>query len=238
MLDPRSQLSLESSAVHTRRGGQAAVPDALPDLLLVERARAGDARAIEVLTRRYGRRLFRVTRSVLADEDGAELAVQEALLNAFGELNRHPLSGKFAAWLTRIAFGEARARRGNARAPAGGAPRPLPAEVALDEGDARERRELEHAIECLPEVFRAVFVLRIVEGISGIETAASLGVHETTVRTRIYRAQRRLGSEVMRRLRLAPALLELEPERLERIVRRVLAQRLHGSMLTISTSPP
>jgi RNA polymerase sigma-70 factor, ECF subfamily len=239
MLDPRSHLSLESSTVHTRRGSPAAVPDALPDLLLVERARGDDARAIEALARRYGRRLYRVARSVLADEDAAELAVQEALLNAFGELHRQPLSGKFAAWLTRLAYGEARTRRGNARGGAAGAARPLPAEPAgADTGDVQERHELERAIECLPEVFRTVFVLRIVEGISGIETAASLGVHETTVRTRIYRAQRRLGPEVMRRLRLAPAVLELSPARLERIVRRVLAQRPHGSMLTISTSPP
>jgi RNA polymerase sigma-70 factor (ECF subfamily) len=237
MLDPRSPLSLESGVVHTRRGGQAAAPDALPDLLLVERARGGDARAIEALTRRHGQRLFRVARSVLADEDAAELAVQAALVAAFGELNRHPLSGKFAAWLTRLAFSEACTQRGTART-AAGAPRPLSAEGTGDGGDAQERRELEHAIECLPEVFRAVFVLRVVEGISGIETAASLGVHETTVRTRIYRAQRRLGPEVIRRLRLVPALLELSPARLERIVRRVLAQRLHGSIVTISTSPP
>jgi hypothetical protein len=83
-----------------------------------------------------------------------------------------------------------------------------------------------------------VFVLRVVEGISGIETAASLGAHETTVRTRMYRAQRRLGPEVMRRVRLAPALLELAPERLDRIVKRVLGQLSQGSMLTISASPP
>ncbi len=237
MLDPLTQLSLDSSAAQTRRGGHPAVPEALPDLLLVERARGGDARAIEALTRRYGGRLFRVARSVLADWDAAELAVQDACLEAFGTLGRHPPSGKFAAWLTRLAFTHARVQRGNARGTDAATPRPMPA-VAGVAGETSERRELEHAIECLPEVFRTVFVLRVVEGISGIETAASLGVHETTVRTRIYRAQRRLGAEVMGRVRLAPALLELEPTRLERIVRRVLAQRLHGSMLTISTSPP
>jgi len=238
MLDPSSHVSLDPSAAHTRRGGQSAVTDTLPDLLLVERARGGEARAIEALARRYGRRLFRVARSVLADEEAAELAVQEALLEAFGELNRHPLSGKFAAWLTRLAFAHARAQRGAARAAPGPAPRPLPGAPEASDGETEERRELEHAIEALPEVFRTVFVLRVVEGISGIETAASLGVHETTVRTRIYRAQRRLGPETMRRVRLASTLLELPPARLERIVKRVLAPRPHGSMLTISTSPP
>src|SRR5438477_330999 len=103
---------------------------------------------------------------------------------------------------------------------------------------ALERHELEKAIMALPEVFRTVLVLRTVEGISGIETAASLGVHETTVRTRMYRAQRRLGAELVQRLRLAQGLFELAPERLDRIVKRVLAQLPHGSMLTMSASPP
>jgi hypothetical protein len=63
-------------------------------------------------------------------------------------------------------------------------------------------------------------------------------VHETTVRTRMYRAQRRLAPELARRMRAAPGFLELTPERLERIVKRVLAQLPHGSMLTMNASPP
>jgi hypothetical protein len=54
----------------------------------------------------------------------------------------------------------------------------------------------------------------------------------------MYRAQRRLAPEVARRVRVAPGFLELTPERLDRIVERVLAQLPHGSMLTISASPP
>jgi RNA polymerase sigma-70 factor (ECF subfamily) len=234
--------SLEASGAHTRRAGTQATTQELPDLLLIERARSGDERAIEALIRRYSRRMFRVARSLL-DEDAAESVVQEAYLAAFGDLNRYLLSGKFAAWLTRLAFNQARALRASARSgPLAAArqlppaPAPTPAGAAADE--AQERGELEHAIGRLPEVFRTVFVLRVVEGISGIETAASLGVHETTVRTRMYRAQRRLAPDVARRLSVAAGFLELTPERLDRIVRRVLGRLTQGSMLTISTSLP
>ena len=72
-------------------------------------------------------------------------------------------------------------------------------------------------------MFRTVFVLRVVEGISGIETAASLGLHETTVRTRLYRAHRRLGAEAALRMRVAAAVYELTAPRLEHLVTRVLA---------------
>ena len=244
MLEPVTQLRIvEASGARARRGGTAAAPDELPDLLLIERARAREERAIEALIRRYSRRMFRVARSVLLDEDAAESAVQDAYLAAFGDLNRYTPTGRFAAWLTRLAFNQARSPRASARsappvAPwqAGAAQAPAHAGAAADE--AQERRELEDAIGGLPEVFRTVFVLRVVEGISGIETAASLGVHETTVRTRMYRAQRRLAPEMARRVRAAPGFLELTPERLDRIVKRVLAQLPHGSMLTISASTP
>jgi RNA polymerase sigma-70 factor (ECF subfamily) len=244
MLEPVTQIrSLDSSGTHARRAGaQAAGPDHLPDLLLIERARGGDERAVEALIRRHSRRLFRVARSVFADEDAAETVVQEAYLAALGDLNRHAPNGKFAAWLTRLAFSQARSLRASARPGQAAVSRALPpgppSSAGTEPSEAHERQELERAITGLPEVFRTVFVLRALEGISGIETAASLGVHETTVRTRMYRAQRRLSPELARRARAVPGVLDLSAERLERIVKRVLAQLPHGSMLTMSASPP
>jgi RNA polymerase sigma-70 factor, ECF subfamily len=238
MLLPLTQVqSHEPSGVYARRPGDNAALDSLPDLLLIERSRGGEQRAIEALLRRYSRRLFRVARSVLADEEAAESAVQNACLAAFADLSRYSPTGKFAAWLTQLAFSHARALAAGARPGQTATPRQPPAEEP-GAAEALERHELEKAIIALPEVFRTVLVLRTVEGISGIETAASLGVHETTVRTRMYRAQRRLGAELVQRLRLAPGPFELAPERLDRIVKRVLAQLPHGSMLTMSASPP
>jgi len=243
MLETTPSHSLDTSSAHLRRGSTpGSGPDALPDLLLIERARGGDERAIEALIRRYGRRLFRVARSVLTDEERAETAVLEAYLAAFGDLSRYEPTGKFAAWLTRLAFNQARALRVSARPaqasalPAAGVPAAQAEPAAGDE--PRERQALEQAIASLPAVFRTVYVLRVVEGISGIETAASLGVHETTVRTRLYRAHRRLAPEVAQRVRTVAPLLEPSHEATERIVSRTLAQLSHGSMLTISASPP
>jgi RNA polymerase sigma-70 factor, ECF subfamily len=253
MLEPVAEpRSPDPSGAHVRRGSAPeAEPDALPDLLLIERSRGGDACAIEALTRRYGRRLFRVARSVLGDEERAEAAVLEAYLAAFADLNRYNPTGKFAAWLTRLTFNQARTLRAATRPAAYAAALPRaadgaraqpagaltqPALAAADE--LPQRRELEQAIGRLPEVFRTVFVLRVIEGISGIETAASLTLHETTVRTRLYRALRRLGPDTVGRVRATPGLLQLTPERSERIVRGVLGARPHGSMLTISASTP
>ena len=63
-----------------------------------------------------------------------------------------------------------------------------------DAAVAREqlRRLLEHSIAGLPEIFRTVFVLREVEGLSVEEAADALGIPPATVKTRLLRAKRRL----------------------------------------------
>jgi RNA polymerase sigma-70 factor, ECF subfamily len=214
--------------------------DALPDLLLIERARAGEQRAIEVLIRRYCRRLYRVAHSVLWDDERAEAAVLAAYLAAFGDLSRYEPTGKFAAWLTRLTFNQARGMQPAARAGQAGRVRPgafaaEPSSAEAAGGELAERRELEAAVSQLPEVFRTVYVLRTLEGMSGIETAASLGLHETTVRTRLFRAHRRLAPGAARRLRAIPGLLEMSPEALERVVSGTLARLAQGPMLAAST---
>ena len=240
MLEPTLHSGLDTGTVRLRRTASgSAGPQTLPDLLLIERARAGESSAIEALIRRYSGRLFRVAHSVLLDPQRAEAAVLEALLAAFGDLSRYEPTGKFAAWLTRLVYNHALALRISSR----GLQLMTPIEGATVESsppaDAlRERRELEQSIAALPEVFRIVYVLRMVEGISGIETAASLGLHETTVRTRLFRAHRRLPPDTAQRLRAVPGLLELSAERAERIASAALAQLPHGPMLVNSASSP
>jgi RNA polymerase sigma-70 factor, ECF subfamily len=228
--------SLDTPATLARRASAVAVTDHKPDLLLIERARAGDEAAIEALIRRYARRLFRVARSVIYDDERATAIVQEAYLAAFGDLSRYEPTGKFAAWLTRLAYQHARLQRVEMRF-AAASPGPATATAADAAGELSAQRELEHAISSLPEVFRTVLVLRVLEGISGIETAASLGVHETTVRTRLYRAHRRLDAELVRRMRSAPALLELPAARLERLVSAVLVHLPRGALHIHAATP-
>jgi RNA polymerase sigma-70 factor, ECF subfamily len=232
MLEPMTEsLNPEIAAQHHRNVEPAAPGGtALPDLLLVERARGKEIRAFETLMRRYNQRLFRIARSIVPDTDIAENVVQEAYLLAFSDIERYEPTGKFGAWLARLAFNQALALRRTVRAtppetaPSGGIdPGSPPAEAHRDVPPSRQT--LEQAIDSLPEVFRTVFVLRAIEGISGIETAACLGINETTVRTRLYRAQRRLRIDWSQH---APAergeLFELTSDRGDHIVSRVLSR--------------
>jgi RNA polymerase sigma-70 factor (ECF subfamily) len=206
----------------------------LPDLLLVERTRGRDTRAFETLMRRYNRRLYRIARSILSNDDLAEEAVRAAHVRAFANLDRYEPAGKFGAWLARLAFNEALALRrhsplGSTQTVAAPSVAQAPVAAASAEGGepVMSRQQLESAIDALPEVFRTVLVLRVVEDLSGVEVAVCLGLNETTVRTRLYRAQQRLKVDVARKLRAeALNIFELTPERCDRIVAQAFA-KLH-----------
>jgi RNA polymerase sigma-70 factor, ECF subfamily len=210
----------------------------LPDLLLVERSRARDRRAFQKLMERYNRRLFRVARSILTQDDAAEEVVRVSYTHAIEELDRCEPSGRFGAWLTRTTFNQALAARRQllfaaparhgADVSAKVAPHttdaPLPAGTVDPAAPAADPvRQAEVAIDALPEVFRTVLILRTAEGLSGVEVAACLGLHETTVRTRLYRAQHRMSPEVVRTLHdQGERIFALTAERSARIVEQVL----------------
>lgn len=183
-------------------------PLALPELELAARCVARDGDAIRSVITANNQRLFRTAWSILKDRAEAEEAVQSAYLSAFANIDSFAGRSTLSTWLTRIvineALGRSRAqkRRRNQLESAGvamlddyrdalmrGSDAALP-DVEL----AREqmRRLLEHAVAALPEGFRTVFVLREVEGLSSEETADALEIPVATVKTRLFRARRKL----------------------------------------------
>jgi RNA polymerase sigma-70 factor, ECF subfamily len=209
----------------------------LPDDRLVELARGKNVVAFEALMRRHNRRLFRVARSVLRDPGAAEDAVQETYLRAFTKLDSYQPTGRFGAWLTRVALNEAlmmrRRERGDTVSLDEVGDESLVAEEASRDAPtadqfveaAHARVLLEHAIDALPEHFRLVFVMRVVQGLDVRETAESLDLNATTVRTRLFRAQRQLRGELTRRLREESSdIFDFGAERCDRVVDFVLAR--------------
>lgn len=221
------------------------VPAGVPGLSdhdLVERVRAGDAGAFELIMRRHNRRLFRLARSVLRNAAEAEDVVQETYLRAFAKLDDFRGPEGFSAWLARIAYNEALGRvHGRDRVvslhdPVGAGD--ANADVCRIEtmisrdpdperltGNGELRRLLEEAIDALPDEFRAVFVLRAVEGMSVAETAAALSIRPETVKSRFHRARHRLQETLGARFEaLMPAAFEFGGTRCDRIVAAVLAR--------------
>ena len=207
------------------------------DESLIDAAKRHDNASIAALMRRYNRRLFRAARSILRDDAAAEDAVQECYVRAFLDLDRYRAIAPFGAWLTRIAINEALMikRRTRHTFVSLDDPDEDVLERAGESSDALltqdavqatcTRQLLESAIDALPQVFRTVFVLRIVEELSISETAACLDINEATVKTRLHRAQAKLRIDISRRLRREHlTLFDFGGHTCDRIVAHVLAR--------------
>jgi len=183
----------------------------LSDEEVVARVCAGDGGLYEVLMRRHNQRMYRAVRSILRGEDDVEDVLQEAWLAAFVHLEGFDGRARVSTWLVRIAVNKAldRLRRSSRlvgldgwpeedlveRSDRAGGPRDPEAQSA-----SRELTRLLHdAIDVLPAVYRSVYVLREVEGLSTEETAACLGIEQGTAKTRLHRARARLREQLERK---------------------------------------
>ena len=190
----------------------------LGDEALVAMARNGDESAVRTLVARHNQRLFRVARGVVRNDSEAEDVVQAAYVRAFTSLDSFRGEAQLTTWLTRIALNEAlgRVRRRRptvelAELDAGSNEGRLimfpsslmPASPETEAARGQVRHVIEAAVDRLPELFRIVFILRDVEGLSTEETAAQLSIKAETVKTRLHRARKLMRAAIAERLSTA-----------------------------------
>jgi RNA polymerase sigma-70 factor (ECF subfamily) len=212
--------------------------NSLTDEEVVERVRAGDTALFEILMRRHNQRVYRVARAVVKDETEAEDVMQQAYINAFVHLNQFEQRSQFSTWLTRITVYEALARRRKQRPqealPSAGADRdgdPMDTLIAPHADPERQAyaaelgRVLESAVDALPEMYRGVFMLREIEGLSTSETAAGLELGEEAVKTRLHRARAMVRRSITERLGAAGReAFQFHAVRCDRVVDAVLTR--------------
>lgn len=191
---------------------------------LVRRTLSRDGAAFRTIMERHNRRLYRIARAVLRDDSEAEDAVQESYVRAFANLGTFRGDSSLATWLGRIALNEAlgRLRRRRPAAPIDTMevlrtdaqiiqfPNAMTAEDPERTMAQREiLRLVERATEALPEIFRTVFVTRVIEGMSVQETAELLDIEPETVKTRLHRARHLLRDQL--ESEIGPVLLDAFP---------------------------
>jgi RNA polymerase sigma-70 factor, ECF subfamily len=208
------------------------------DAELVRRALTRDDKAFRTIMERHNRRLYRIARSILRNDSEAEDAVQEAYVNAFTHLSAFRGDSTLATWLSRITMNEALGRLRRERLVVNletfEAQRTeaqiikFPQTVTSDDPErTMAQREIlqlvERATDKLPESFRIVFMMRVIEGMSIEETASLLNLQPDTVKTRLHRARRFVRDELDRQI--GPVLMDAFPfagRRCERMTNAVL----------------
>jgi len=222
------------------------IPQALQansgDAELVRRALARDEAAVRAILKANNQRLYRLARGILRNDNEAEDVVQETYVRAFTHMADFRGASSLATWLSRIAMNEAlgrlRRERPGVELDAQGTPEaqiiPFPLVSTADDPEkSMARREIlcvvERAIDELPEVFRLVFIARVVEGMSIEETAETLELRPETVKTRLHRARVMLRDNVERKI--GPVAIEAFPfagRRCDRLTAVVLNRLGYG----------
>ncbi|WFP74727.1 RNA polymerase sigma factor [Mesorhizobium sp. WSM4906] len=174
------------------------------DMALVRRALAREAGAFRAIIKTHNQRLYRIARGVVRNDAEAEDIVQEAYMRAFAGLDTFRGDASLSTWLSRIVINEALGRL-RKRKHVVVMPENPEAQIirfplnqsGLNPSDDPERtmaqRQIlglvERATDSLPDVYRSVFVARVIEGLSIEETAEVLGIRPETVKTRLHRAR-------------------------------------------------
>lgn len=186
---------------------------------LVQRAKAGDLAAFEMLADRHEQRVYSLAMRMLRQEQDAEDVTQQTFLSALEHLQNFRSESSFSTWLFRIATHAAlkiiRKRRGVQM---------VSLEEATEERDGYDtvphpeyiadwrqspeqlvhnheiRRLLDEALAKLDEKHRLVFLLRDVQGLSVLETAETLGLSEANVKVRLLRARLQLREQLTQAL--------------------------------------
>ena len=158
----------------------------------IDRARRGDAAAIDWLLDRYRNRIVRLAAHVLRRPGEAEDVAQEAFVRAFRSLHTYRAEGRFYTWLYQIAVRTCLERRRLARWD-----REMPLEMlsgseagADPSLEAVESRMLvETLLDRLTPPMRAMLALRELEGLEYEEIAEVLQIPIGRVRWRLHTAR-------------------------------------------------
>ncbi len=199
-------------------------PDA--DAPLIERVKAGDVKAFEMLVVKYQRRIERLIGRMVRDVDLVPDIAQETFIRAYRAIPQFRGDSAFYTWLYRIAVNTAKKALMELKRD------PLVSESSRvgreddDDNGSRVENELSDgetpeavlaskqiasavnfAIEALSDDLRQAITLREIEGLSYEEIAELMQCPIGTVRSRIFRAREAIA------LRLRPLLETRDGER-------------------------
>lgn len=211
----------------------------------MEAARGGDLSAFEALVGPHERRLYRLLVRMTADEAAAQDIYQESLIKAFEAFAGFRGQSAFGTWLHRIAVNQALMWLRKKGTDPLREPEELP---QFDWMDAHAReivdwsapaedgvlraelgRLLNRALEEIPEIDRAIVILKDLDGLSHEEIAEATGLTVTAARTRLHRARLALRELLAKSLREKNEVhLEKNLQGSRRSIARLLG-RLFGS---------
>jgi len=165
---------------------------------IIDRCMEGDQKAQFQLYKLYYKAMFNTSLRIVNDTMEAEDIMQEAFLSAFEKLDTYERLVSFGAWLKRIVINKSLdhiKRRSLDLYSIDEISVDIP-EESDETGDMDEMRfnieDIRGAITRLPEKYRIVLSLYLIEGYDHDEISEILGISSSTSRSQLVRAKQRL----------------------------------------------
>lgn len=162
---------------------------------LIARCKAGDRDAHFRLYKLYSKAMYNVGLRITHSEEEAEDVLQEAFINAFRNIDSYRGDATFGAWLKRIVVNKAINAVNRKKHD------PIPDDdrwdVAEEEpvgeyGEGLTVERVKRCIEELPDGYRMVLSLYLLEGYDHQEIAEIMGITESTSKSQLNRAKAKL----------------------------------------------
>ena len=177
----------------------------IDEKVLIEKSKAGDFDAFEKLLDKYEKKVYNIGYSMMRNSQDAEEVLQETFLKVFDKLHQFKEKSLFSTWLYRIATNEALMLL-RKRKPVSMVSLEEPLDDDYRAGIRRDlvdwstspqdlylRKEFQEKIDevilTLPENYRAVFVLRDIQGLPAKEVSEILDITVAAVKARLHRAR-------------------------------------------------
>jgi len=166
---------------------------------IIELSKAGNRKAQYELYQLYAKSMYNICYRMMNNRGEAEDMLQEAFSEAFMQLGTFRFESAFGAWLKRITLNKcinALKKRNVAL---------LPSEEITDSPDSDESypdpdnsgpglsvEQVRKAMEKLPEGYRVVFSLYLLEGYDHMEISQIMGISEATSKSQYSRARKKI----------------------------------------------
>ena len=176
------------------------------EAMIVRKVLQGDVNAFEKLVTEYERAVYAIAQRMTGNAEDAADMTQETFIKAYNSLASFRGDSKFSVWLYRIAnnvcldFLRSKNRRPTVSL---STEDDDGEETQLDIADESSSPELllessltrdavRRGLDSLPPDYKQILLLREIQGLSYEEIAAALGIESGTVKSRIFRARKRL----------------------------------------------
>jgi RNA polymerase sigma factor (sigma-70 family) len=172
---------------------------------LIDGCRSGDQRAQFQVYKLYYKAMYNTSLRIVNDEMEAEDVMQEAFLSAFEKINTYSGTVSFGAWLKRIVVNRSLDVLGKRKAifedieNHAGIRDDSGEEAAYQEDLALRVEEVKAAIKRLPEGYRVILSLYLIEGYDHDEIAEMFNITSSTSRSQLSRAKQKLVNELKNR---------------------------------------